>query len=214
MQKRQLFTTLLLLSLPSAALQAASINLFNTGVDAGHVKITTGGTSDPHWTITPGSLTTGGPAAVVVSNQMVGIYIQDPGSAWIQADASGSANGTHTISQEFDLTGFDHTTALINGSFATDNTAEIYLNGTNIGIGTGELSWTLNSSGGFTRWHDFTLNNGFQSGINRIDVVYGNLGGQGALNVLLNGTASAVPEPTGTALGMVALGALLRRRRR
>jgi hypothetical protein len=122
-------------------LHAAALNLFNTGVDNSATVLATG-TADPHWTVASGSLTFSSSPAYVLNNQMAGIYVQGSASAWIFSNPEASGTGLSTFTLEFDLSGFDYTTASISGSFAVDNEATIYLNESNAGIGTGALSQT------------------------------------------------------------------------
>jgi hypothetical protein len=116
----------------------------------------------------------------------------------------GNLAGTYTYTTTFDLTGFDPTSAKLNGSWASDNIGTLLLNGT-----------AYNSPNtGFADLSDFFLSgtaSGFINGVNTLTFVVTNdvWGAPESINptaLLVNigdHSATAVPEP-GT---MVLLGA-------
>lgn len=190
---------------------AASISLFNTGVNATGTLLPLG-SSDPHWTIISGPGITSPQAAVVVSNQEVGTYVQNPNSLWIWVNASGVAgiNSPYDFRLTFDLTGLNPSTASITGAWSVDNFGQIELNGLTTGIGSGALQ--IPSNIGFTAFSSFTLNNGFVPGINTIDFLATDTGVIGAINVTtLVGsaqTSGAIPEPPSLVQGCLVLASL------
>jgi hypothetical protein len=203
--------------------QAAIIPLFNTGVDAAGVPLL-GGAADPHWTIVAGDgVTTPFPAQVLTNP--VGIYAVSPVSRWVWAEADGQTGlrRNFTFRLTFDLSGLDPETAEITGRWGVDNIGEIFLNGSNVGIGSGELVLPTVTAANFNTFHAFTLDDGFVSGINMLDFVVRDTAQPAGLNVTdLAGTASAapttaVPEPASFVLfavgGTMLAGWASRRRR-
>jgi len=189
---------------------AASISLFNTGVDAIGTPLS-GGSSDPHWTVISGPGITTPQAAVVVNDQSPsGRYAQDPNSPWIWANASGIAGlgSPYDFRLTFDLTGLNPSTATISGSWGVDNDGSILLNGSTP-MGSGAL--TLGGGDvrdNYSTFHNFSITGGFVSGINTLDFLATDLGVVGGLNVnSLVGTASASanPEPSSLVLGCLAI---------
>ncbi|HYG36442.1 MAG TPA: hypothetical protein VEC99_16730 [Clostridia bacterium] len=90
------------------------------------------------------------------------------GSAWIGPNTSDSTwpadpLGTYyySLSFTFDLTGADASTARILGSWATDNSGQIWLNGQYTGFN--KVDW------GFSQLDSFLINSGFVQGINTLE---------------------------------------------
>lgn len=200
----------------------ADFVLWNTGVDSTGTPISSDGQQDPHWIVVQSDI----PSLQTPSNAWVTYhqgphtgapYAVSPNSRWIWAiaDASSVPASVNTFRQTFDLTGLDHTTAVITGRWGVDNLGHILLNG-QTPIGTGSLS--LSSGPTFQEFHSFTITGGFVPGINTLDFVAVDNGAPGALNVNnLFGSASAVPEPSSFALltmGVSAFCALNRKRRK
>lgn len=113
----------------------------------------------------------------------------------------------------FDLSGLDHTTAAISGSWGADNLGTIFLNGINTGITNGQFSFLT----------AFNIAGGFQAGINTLDFQVQDFGPPTALRVdNLQGSADlagvgGVPEPATWAMmlaGFLAAGSAIRARRR
>ncbi|WP_348698165.1 PEP-CTERM sorting domain-containing protein [Duganella fentianensis] len=191
---------------------AASINgLVNTGVGAS-------GTADSNY-----SLSNKG----VVSTPVITVNNVWPISPWLANTADSkwitptsnqaqsfdpSSNGTYTYTLNFNLAGYDATSAALAGRFAADNSAVVLLNGTQIG-----------SAGGFTSWSNFstTAGNGFVAGDNKLEFVVTNFAGSsgnptGLRVEFTSSNVAAVPEPETYAMllaGLGMVGALARRRK-
>jgi hypothetical protein len=101
-----------------------------------------------------------------------------PSSAWItpstNTQAAGSTAGTAVYRYEttFDLTGFDPSTVVISGFWATDNGGvDILINGTSTG---------QPNVAEFAAWTPFHIRSGFVSGVNRLTFLVSN--GEGEAN--------------------------------
>jgi len=205
----------------AGSVSAATFTLFGTG-GSGSLPA---GTTDPNYTLvpsTPGGTVTGG---VTTSQGYPHLVVTKTGAspfpAWT-ADIPGQAswispkityvgvpdpNGTYIFQETFDLTNFNPSTAAITGTWAVDNYATgIYLNGVLEGAGIGSPS--VNAYGSKT---PFSINSGFQSGINTLDFVVKNNGGPVGLfvNVTSSTATALVPEPSTVAVYMVGSLALL-----
>lgn len=182
-----------ILVMPSV--EAAPIpGLFTTGV-SNNSSILPLGSQDPHYTVmesdTSSFVVTYVPPNYMPNNQT---------SQWIWQNVDGQPTDvTRTFRTTFDLTGFDPTTALINGKWATDNIGvDILING----ISTGQsIPFYHPTTGlnGFQYFTDFTISNGFIPGVNTLDFVVKDEGVIGGFRVgEISGTATlkSVPEPS------------------
>ena len=174
--------------------------LFATGSD-GMGGVLAAGASELHYTS----------ASPLIIVDQLGSYAGAPlGSAWIgltPTDVTDAPGASFTASITFDLTGFDPSTARINGSAAADDGVFLSFNGNDLGFlgGAGSLA-------------DFQIDSGFLPGENTISFSVGNSGITGfnpmALLVgRLSGTASIPTPATGMILcGTLGIGAFRRRR--
>ena len=200
--------TAVLIAAAAVPAGAASIVVFNTGVDSAGVA-TTGNGTDLHWTLAGGTAYTGG-----TNGQFpIGPWVaDDAASRWITPTtnaADSNAVATFSFSTTFSLTGLNASTASLSGSFAADDSATIFLNGVQIGAA---------NQGGFSFRTNFAINSGFVAGVNTLTFAALNSGaGPTGANVVVSGTADAVPEPAAwglmvTGFGLVGLSARRRGR--
>ena len=205
--KRTLQTLLMaaaFVAIPAGLSAAVIPTLFNTGVDASGNPLAIGSV-DPHYQLVSFPAGSG-----FNSNTFVADTTQSPiNGAWVNPGAtarwigpttnvvnmpSATTTGEYIYQTTFDLTGFDPSSALINGQWTVDDTSlGIVLNGTDMGN-------TINGSGAFTSLKSFTLNSGFIAGINTLrfkvtNAVVPDLTNPSGLVVIMNGTANVVPEP-------------------
>ncbi len=182
-----------------AAVHAAAVpisGLYSTGVDdSGNLLAI--GTADSHYslmfddgTLTPRAIT---PHSAWADNT-------DDFAQWINPSSEQNPAGTATFSPgnyayqlTFDLTGFDPSTAIISGQWATDNSASILLNGNATGITKPER--------GFVSLDSFVLDFGFLPSVNTLTFLVTNTGSSNnptGLYVNMEGDVSAtvVPEPS------------------
>jgi len=163
------------------------IDIYSTGTNNDGSSATQGSV-DQHWTIT--STPYGGATTAYVAysgdDSLVG-YVET-GAQWIATDPNvdqGFAVGNFVFQTTFDLTGLDPTTAVLSGIIAADDVATFYLNGNAF-------------SGCSSCWYyetSFTIDSGFISGINTLQVVVYNTGGPFGLSLEISGYASAYANP-------------------
>lgn len=189
------------LALAAPMIAASITSLYNTGVnDTGTVL--SNGAVDTHYALiqvpsgstTTVAMTSGWP----VGNPYLGASSV---SAWVGPNnGRNDPAGYYVYRTTFDLTGFDYTTALITGRWATDNP------GTKISLNNTDLSIT---SGSFTTWSNFSISSGFVSGLNTLDFWVNNgqqsSGNPTALRVEMTGTATEQVPDAGSSLGLLAL---------
>ena len=213
--------TLTLLSLVLFAAQAGAApitTLFGSGLDSSGNQLAPGATDLDYIVLETGE--TGTSAEVVSSALATSAYLaNDAGSQWIWENSTGWPNKvTRTFRTTFDLTGFDPTTAVINGLWGVDNFGEdILING----ISTGH-SLLVYGYANFENLYPFVIDSGFQSGINTLDFVVRDRELIAALRTQLSGTAdptvvlgvTTVPEPSSLLLLSMGLAAVALRRLR
>lgn len=199
---------------------AAPFVIRDTGVDSNGDPIAIGAVDD-NYTGTFSATEAGVQTGFVVRASNDGIHVSNNdtgpgGHMWVNPNSgdgvtSPFAAGFYRYTTTFDLTGFDHTTATINGSIASDDNVRIFLNGVQV-VGTlgGSIlqSFTIPSTANFI------------AGSNSLTFLVRNLAAgshTGLLVANIQGDAVAVPElgKTGllTALGLLGLLGLLVRDR-
>ncbi len=180
------------------------------------------GASDGNWTLTAvESLTTGAPFVTdqgsfpfTGSGCGSSCWVADDSSSkWISPEAAETTStndtvGTYTYDETFSLAGLNPATAVITGSWATDNSGVLSLNGHQIA--------TLPATGSFISLSSFSIPSAdFVAGTNVLEVVVTNASSVTGLRVkITSATASPIPEPASLAfmgLGLAALGFLGRR---
>jgi hypothetical protein len=177
---------------------AAIIGITNTGVGAP-------ATVDPNYTITSSADPSfPGPAAFVTAAIPGGYFPNDSTSKWIDLSPNANTNiapGDYDFRTTFSLVGLNPATAVLSGSWSSDNRATMFINGVN----------TLNALGDsvYNVLTPFSISSGFVAGLNTIDFIVNNDSGPSALRVEISGTASpsGVPEPA--SLSLLAIGAML-----
>lgn len=183
---------------------AAKINtLFNTGVDENGVVLPHGSTGDSHYSLTtvPGGATG---TRVITSDGgfpvVSGIYLADNTiSRWIGPNNDDDLNGpagNYLYTTAFDLTGFNASTATIEGRWATDNEGvDIFVNGVSLG---------LENTSQFGSFTNFSINSGFVQGLNTLAFMINNSEGPTGLRIEFSkseaeeansGGVSEVPVP-------------------
>lgn len=195
------------LAVAAAASNAATLPFSATGVDSTGAVLPLG-SLDPHWQVVAGPGVGASFQATVVSNQHpVGQYFETATSRWIGVNAGGSAvvGSPYTFELQFDLTGFDSSTAQLSGFWGVDNNGSILLNGSPA-IGGGTLSLGGGGTNNFNLTHAFTIDGGFVDGVNRLQVQVLDEGNPAGLNVFgLSVVAAPVPEPATAGLFLASL---------
>lgn len=155
------------------------------------------------------------------------ITFNNPDQAWPMGAGSGSLPGLYWYITAFDLAGFDPSTAMITGSWASDNSGALYINNFVISNGTVQLnddiSHFVGNNNGFGALAPFEITSGFLPGFNLLTFLvqndpYGDEPGTNPTGLLVNidkAEANPVPEPgTMVLLGTGLLGFVLFNKRR
>ena len=178
--------------------------LFNTGVDDTGTPLADNAV-DPHYQlVAPSNITGDAIVATSAGGFPIGPWLEDNGlSAWItpseDTNGPGDFDGSPSFYYQtsFDLAGFDPSTAMISGSWSSDNLGlDILLNGNSTGFDNpaqfgGATPFTLAAADGHP----------FQAGVNTLQFVLNNGGGEGnpdgptGVRVEMTGSA-LVPEPS------------------
>jgi hypothetical protein len=195
------------LALAGTAANAADIvGLYDTGVDNGGAQLGEGA-ADTHY------LVNGTGTPVVYTNAL---YVSDPSAKFIAvAPGGGYTDPVNTYTLNFDLTGYNVSTASLSGEFAADNFGTVELNGHLLT----SLSDTLYEN--FEQLHPFTANAAdFVAGVNTLTFTITDTGPPSAFMVAqLAGSADVlggVPEPATWAMflaGFFGLGVVARARK-
>lgn len=184
------------ITLVATTAQASAINgLVNTGSG-----ITTDKATDFHYKLTDGegnSIYGGYGEAAVGSGWPISPWLADNDTShWLTPSDNrtqsydSSHNGSYLWTLEFDLSGFNASTASFAGRFSADNNATAYFNGEIIG-----------SAAGFSQWYDFAAaSHLFVAGINTLEFLVTNTklngGNPTGLRVeFTNSQVAAVPVP-------------------
>jgi hypothetical protein len=141
--------------------------LFPTGIDISG-KVLAHGASDPHYRI----LSPNQSAVVVTPN--IDWLPDSTTSRWVWQTASGQPiYVTRAFRITFDLTGLDSATTVISGTWATDDYGrDILINGVSTANICGQVSGT-----GYRAYCNFSIASGFVSGVNTLDFVVEDTGG-------------------------------------
>jgi hypothetical protein len=190
---------------------AANIpGVFSTGVDNFGALLPVG-TVDPHYTIAASPFGSIFARTTTTHHDWIA---NTASSRWINVTASGTdiaVPGIYEYTLTFSLVGFDHTSAAINGTWASDNDSKIFLNGVD--------TFLSNPISQFGALVPFTLNSGFVAGINELRFVVNNLPSSPSdtssptgLQVNVLDTFVQVPEPASfTLVSLGFLACLVRR---
>lgn len=171
---------------PPIPLSVPKFALYNTGQGQYEGHVLSNGTPDNNYIIQFITGIGGLPVPSVVtilegfSNQLR--WMQTPNtseSAWI---GSGSVTGgVHSVTTSFDLTGYTPESVSISLEIMADDTLDsVFLNGTGPLHTDGVNTGISIMSPGYTSWHPFTINSGFQAGINYLTFVWQNQNGNQA----------------------------------
>jgi hypothetical protein len=185
------------LLLVPASLASSIPGILNTGVNDDGTLLASG-SADPHYRLlTSSDQEFPGPGAYVINDSGFPIppwAANGPNSKWIAPTANqstGNQPGDYVYRLVFDLTGLDPATAVITGTWTSDNLGSgIWLNGVSTGFA---------NDGDFRAlWNAFTITSGFVEGTNTLDFVVNNTPpsvSPTGLRVELNGTAEVLPPP-------------------
>lgn len=167
--KSLIFSTVLSLVAVSSASADVFNTLHNTGVDNSGNLLADQAVDSHYELVTSADPTYAGPNTFATQSIPSPPWVANgPNSRWItpRPDNTVVAAGQYVYRLEFDVPGLLLGTASINGSFATDDGGQIFLNGVDKGI----------SSGGFGGLTPFTINGDFVQGTNTLDFVVNNGG--------------------------------------
>ena len=205
--KKSLLSALLVTAsfVSQAASAATIVGLFNSGVTSAGTA-TIGNGADPHWQRVGGTAFNGGTNGFFPIGPW---FSEDATSRWLTPTANAgdsldpTTDGIYRYTLNFNLAGFNATTATFAGRFAVDNSVDaIFLNGVAI----------TGSGGTFNQWTSFSSIPGlFSAGNNVIEFVVRNSaqasGNPSGLRVeFLSSNVVAIPEPATWAMMIVGFG--------
>ena len=193
-----------------AATQITVPGLFNTGVNGSGIVLPQQ-SLEQHYSVS---------GAAGIAYIVPPVYEPNLGWAWLPAPAGsawiGPNSTTNTASPDpvgvyhyalqFDLTGYNPADVRISGSWMTDNTGEMFLNGVSTGFTTNPESYKHLTA--------FDLASGFVTGVNTLEFrVLNEFVGPNPSGLCVAGlTATLVPEPTAFALTIAYFAAAVTRR--
>lgn len=134
--------------------------IYNTGVDDQRALLTDG-EIDPHYKISVNAdIPESHDAFAQITIPSPPWLTNGPRSRWIGPALDASASGgEYTYQLILNLTGYDPSTAFLEGSWATDDGGSLFLNGADTGF----------RSPSFTAYSTFSLTNGFVTGTNVLE---------------------------------------------
>jgi hypothetical protein len=166
----------------NAASSTPIASLFNTGVNAAGVVLSSGTNNDPHYTFN--LIPNGASATIQIGSSGAASYWTPPNttSAWISpVGGQGNVpNGWYGYRTTFDLTGFDPASTLITGQVDGDDQVAMQLNSAD----------AIGTNANYYASATFVINTGFISGINVLVFYVNNTGGATGLRVAMTGTAA------------------------
>jgi len=188
----------------SAANSQPIDTLFSTGLDAFNDPLAPGSIDSNYIVLESGT------NAEVLTGLPSTYLPNDVNSQWVWQQSNGQpTNVTLTFRTQFDLTGFDSNTAIINGLWGVDNQGiDILINGVSTG---NSLLGVVFSN--FDQLNSFVIVDGFLPGINTLDFIVQDNGSVSAFRAELSGTATVVPIPAALWLflsGLAVMGAFHR----
>jgi hypothetical protein len=174
-----------------------ALPIYSTGLGTGGIGALAGGSADPNWsaTDTNSCCQYSGPAAVLsAANLYTSWNADDTNSQWISwSDTHTGGPAGYTFTQTFDLTGYDPTTAAIQGTLWVDDGAYMYLNGQPLTYADNS-TWSTTGTPGVP----FSIgpnNSLFEAGLNTLTVVITSADSNyEGIRVLIQ-SATATPTP-------------------
>jgi hypothetical protein len=162
--------------------------LFNTGVNADGT-LAAGGSVDLHWTLVlSADPSYQGPDVYVASPTGPAWSSNGPNSQWLSPAPNGSQTrktGSYKYRISFDLAGLNPASAVVKGSWVSDDTTiSVILNNVTSGV-TGPADYAKQPAAGTT----FQFTTGFQEGVNTLDFIVNNLNGPTGFRAEVSGVA-------------------------
>lgn len=206
-------------SLMFIAVSLVAVSLYTVSL-AGATTFTVYGSGDPGEygvTLDGFAFVTPVPVTTPAGPWVLGSWMtyNNPDQSWPMDSGSGNLPGTYNYVTMFDLTGLDPSTAIITGSWASDNGANLYFND--------EHKYnSVSTSSGYASLTDFTIDSGFVAGVNWLmfEVTndpwgpYPGTNPTGLLVSITSASAEPVPEPSTLLLFGAGLAGLVFVRRR
>jgi len=190
-----------------AGLVNTGVGLANGAVDTNYSFASTGGTATG--TGGYGVVANGGgfPFPYWIANTATSQWLAPSANQAESYDPS--ADGTYTWTLKFDLTGYAASSASFSGQWAADNRGELFFNGSLVSQTSGFPGYQ-----GHSAWSPtFSVNSGFNAGVNTLEFHVLNLGQNGGnptgLRTEFMSNVTAVPEPETYALMLAGLAAVV-----
>lgn len=198
------------IGIPASHANTLTNVFYNTGVD-NNGTLLAGGNSDPHYQLQAQGAISWSSAVAMDSAITWSQWVLPSEARWIYTAylADSGARGWYVYQTQFNLTGYDPSTAILSFNTALDQYGSIYLNGNAVAsYGDGNWNGNITYPGrGLNQLNPLTINQYFVSGLNTLTFnIYFPDGGDGLIVSGSSLTAAPVGTPEPCTILLLGLG--------